>query len=227
MTSRNRTYLLNSGKTSPGRFRHWGGSVSAGLLTILTLLFFLFPSVIQAKEERERSPWSVSLSYYGEWISQPGFTLGAEYLICENEKESVKLFTALSGGGYFHDQNHNAFFADSYIGSRFTTPVGYFGDILLGAGYLHTWPDGVVYTGVDSEGNLIEKDHPGDPHLKLNVSFGFLGWDFSKRTDLPVTAVARMALFGEYPYNDFVLPHVALQIEFTYRFPLFKGVSHV
>lgn len=190
---------------------------------LITLLLLSLLTGTAAKEDNSLSRWSVSLSYFGEWVTQPGFTIGGEYLIRENKKESIRLFTALSGGGYFHDQNHNAFFVDSYIGNRFTTPVGYFGDILLGVGYLHTWPDGVVYTGVDDNGNLIEKDHPGDPHLKLNLSLGIIGWDMGKRTNLPLTGVARVVTFGEYPYNDFLLPHVALQIEFTYRFRSLKG----
>ncbi len=192
------------------------------LVCTLFVLFLFFPTITHA-EVSKRSNWSISTSYFGDWVSQPGFTIGAEYRIRENEKKSILLFSALSGGAYFHDQNHNAFFVDAYIGNRLSTPVGYFADILLGLGYLHTWPDGVVYTGVDHNGNLIEKDHPGDPHLKLNTSLGLIGWDFSKRTNLPLTAVARVAAFGEYPYNDFVLLHMALQVEFTYRFPVLKG----
>lgn len=227
MTVQNQLIPPQNQASSPVRERedrHRG--MSTTLIFITALIYLLLPGAVQAEKKKPRSDWSLSLSYYGDWITHPGFTIGAEYLICENKRENVALFTALSGGGYFHDQNNNAFFIDAYIGSRFTTPVGYFGDILLGAGYLHTWPDGVIYTGVDSEGNLIEKDYPGDPHLKLNLSLGLIGWDFSKRTQLPVTGVVRMAIFGEYPYNDFMLPHTALQIEFTYRFPALKGKKH-
>ncbi len=202
--------------------------ISAWVPILLSL--FLSTAIVakesEQKESTDQSKWSVSLSYFGEWISHPGFTLGAEYKLRENQKQSVKLFTALSAGRYVHQENHKALFIDALIGHRFTTPVGYFGDILLGVGYLHTWPDAVGYTGVDEDGNLIEKDHPGDPHIKLNLSLGLLGWDFGKRTNIPLTAVTRVALFGETHYNDYILPHVALQVEFTYQFCTRKGDKH-
>ncbi len=195
-------------------YRYRSGRLQRRLLVLLLWLTTCVPTAAMAAEE---SPsWRLSLAYVGEWVGHPGFAIGAEYPLRVNERESYALFGAFSGGAYFHDQSHNALFFDLTMGNRFTTPVGYFGEVLLGAGYLHTWPDGTVYTGVDATGALIEKEHRGDPHLKVNLSLGLLGWDFGKRTALPLRSVVRLALFGEYPYNDFMLPHVALEVACTY-----------
>ncbi|MCP4297217.1 MAG: hypothetical protein GY786_16570, partial [Proteobacteria bacterium] len=89
-----------------------------------------------------------------------------------------------------------------------------------------TWPDGVIYSGVNSKGDLIEKKNCGDPHVKLNLSLGLIGWDFKKRTNIPLTTVVRIAGFGEYPYNSFILPHFALQIECIWELQKLKGKKH-
>lgn len=165
---------------------------------------------------RERLGFSVS--YFGEFIfTHPGVSIGFEYIVYKNKKNWFNFLLASNIGWYIHYLNHNAIFFDSQVAFRFITPKGFYGDLFLGIGYLHTWAYGEIYTGVDNSGNLIKKMNYGYPHLMLNASITLFGWDFYNLTGFPILTYLRMCFFGEYPYNNYILPHTAIQIGITYQ----------
>ena len=62
--------------------------------------------------------------------------------------------------------------------------------------------------------SISEAENFGYPHLMANLSLGF-GWDFAKNDLAPVLYFLRLNAFGEYPFNSFFLPHIALQTGVT------------
>ena len=70
---------------------------------------------------------------------------------------------------------------------------------------------GIENGGVEKAANL------GHPHFMPNASF-LLGWDGSRRNDLPWTIHIGPEVYLQYPYNHIFLPHVAAKIGFTYKF---------
>ncbi len=100
-------------------------------------------------------------------------------------------------------------------GSRFAVgPV--FADINLGVGYMHSWAAGVIYQRTEN-GGVEKAANLGHPHFMPNASFR-LGWDGSRRNDLPWTIHIGPEVYLQYPYNHIFLPHVAAKIGFTYKF---------
>ena len=177
------------------------------LLIVILFCFFGSPSYTQDNDSDSKRLLALTLGYFGETITHPGATSGVEYYILENSW--YRLFLGGNLGGYVHIRNHIGLFVDAEIGNRFTAPFGLFGEILTGVGYLHTWPQGIIFER-DADGGIREANNLGYPHLMPTLSLGF-GWDFSRNDLPPVAYFIRLNAFGEYPFNGYLLPHVALQ----------------
>jgi hypothetical protein len=189
-----------------------------GKIHLLLIFVFILNINLTADEAKDKilkkdvsRRFSITVSYFGEFfITHPGFTLGFEFDIFINKKDYYKVITAVNLGFYAHPYNSCDLFFDTQIGNRFTAPVGYFSDIFIGIGYLHSWPLGTIYSGVNSNGELMTKINSGFPHLYINVGLTLFGWDFSRKTKLPLSMMIRIFAFGEYPYNQMILPHSAV-----------------
>ena len=171
---------------------------------------------VEEREEHEGSflqRLAVSASYYGELLSHPGMTAGVEIYLYENSWYNN--FFAGTLGFYVHPRNHLGVFILPSLGQRFTAFFGLFGELLLGVGYLHTWPQGAVYERNDA-GEIEQVYDSGHPHLMMNLALGF-GWDLRKNGLLPLSIFFRIDAFGEYPFNNIILPHVAAQFGAIYR----------
>ncbi len=117
-------------------------------------------------------------------------------------------------------------FVDVNIVNRFITPLGFYGDIYVGVGYYHSWTDAVVYSGVNKNGNLIKSPNYGFSHLMINGYLTIFGWDFEKLTGVPLLFHIRSGFLAEYPYNNFMMPHVATYIGFTYKIKPVKLIKN-
>ncbi len=187
--------------------------------TLIIIIIFLGLTSVFAQEadEEQNSKFSINVSYFGEWITNPGFVAGVEYEILENKKGWFSLITKGEVGFYYQEQNNLTMFIDTQIGPRFTAPFGLYADLCLGLGYSHIWPVGNIYSGVDSNGNIIDENNTGDPSMMFGLSIG-VGWDFGKKTKLPLRVFARGNFFGHYPVNRFIRPKLALEVGVGYRF---------
>jgi hypothetical protein len=74
---------------------------------------------------------------------------------------------------------------------------------------------GDIYT-VDDTGNVSEKPNFGRPHFMPSIKIGLLGWDFRKKTNVPLRLNADIVGFGQYPFNSYMMPHLAIKIGGTY-----------
>jgi hypothetical protein len=102
-------------------------------------------------------------------------------------------------GSYVHYRYAVALYADVELGARATTTGGFLVDLLGNLGYLHQFPNGVVYQ-VPSATTAVVVSNAGYPALRLGGTLG-LGVDLS-RTSLrwPVTVVLRLGAFEERPF---------------------------
>ena len=146
----------------------------------------------------------VSIAYFGDFITHPGLMIGAKSELRRTHRH--QMYYTLNTGIYTHRKNHNAFILSSEIANRLSTKKGLFGELLLGGGFLHTWPQGDVYIRED-DGGVKKSRSWGHPHLIVSSSLG-MGWQSPKENSRAY--FLRIVAFGEYPYNGILLPHLGL-----------------
>jgi len=176
---------------------------------IFIVLFFI-GNLIYAQENNRIIP--INISYFGEMIVHPGIEIGYE-----NTFYKWFNYTA-SIGTYVHQRNHVGLFLSAGINWRYTFPIGYSMEFGLGLGYLHTWEHGGDVYIVDDNGNVSVKPKYGRPHFMPSVKLGLLGWDLRKKSNIPIRINTDIIVFGQYPFNNYLLPHVALKIGVTYYY---------
>jgi hypothetical protein len=160
---------------------------------------------------QEKKEISVNLSYFGETIVHPGFEIGYENTFFKGFNFTVSI------GTYVHQRNHTGLFLNGGINWRHTFPIGYSPEIGIGLGYLHTWPHGGPVYAVDDNDNL-SITRSGRSHFMPTVKLGILGWDLRQKTNIPMRINTDIVVFGQYPFNSYMLPHFALKIGGTYYF---------
>jgi hypothetical protein len=169
-----------------------------------------------ANQKHEASTkFAVMGAYYGEMITHPGFSVGMEYYFFENRWFAA--FVSPQVGWYIHPRNHQALFIEGDIGTRFTARFGLFGEVLGGLGYFQRWTHGGRVYSQDSDGSISSTFAAGSASLKVNGRLG-LGWDFARNNLLPIAAFIRFGVFGEYPYNNYMLLHSSFEAGVVYRF---------
>jgi len=152
----------------------------------------------------------INISYFGETITHPGIEIGYENTFYKGFN-----FTA-SIGTYIHQRNHVGLFLSTGLNWRHTFSFGYSMEFGLGTGYLHTWEHGGDTYIVNDNGNVSIKPKYGHPHFMPIVKISLLGWDFRKKTKIPLRLNADIIGFGQYPFNSYMMPHIALRIGGTY-----------
>jgi hypothetical protein len=152
----------------------------------------------------------VNISYFGETLVHPGVSFSYEH----NLKRNFLITPSL--GTYLHVKNHRAVFMDACFSWRKTFRFGYSMEYGIGIGYFHTWEHGGKTYTVNDNDETETKFKWGRPNIMPSVKIGLLGWDFRKKTKLPVRVNADIIAFGQYPFNNFTMPHAALRLGFTY-----------
>jgi hypothetical protein len=177
--------------------------------TLLFLFFLLFYRPVFCQDSL-KTVIPVNISYFGETLIHPGFS-------CSYEKKVYKNFLLNTQvGGYLQYRNHFGIFVDASMLWRKTFKCGYSMQYGLGLGYLHTWEHGGKTYTVDDNGNVETKFKWGHPSFMPSLTLGFLGWDFSIKKHLPFRINVDGVLFGQYPFNHFMMPHFAIRTGVTY-----------
>ncbi|WNG33113.1 hypothetical protein F0U61_05400 [Archangium violaceum] len=201
---------LHSTITQAGTPRHPGPllsrpSVRLALAAVISAAAF-FSSPARAEESPTRLPLTVA--YFGETLVHPGLTVGTELSLVRGDVGAVVLTGNL--GGYVHPRNHVGLFASAEMGGRLTAPFGLYGELLVGAGYLHSFLQGPVYE-VSRDGSVLPAADAGRPAVMPTASLG-LGWDLQRNGVAPLALFTRLTLFGQFPFNQRLLPHAAVQL---------------
>lgn len=190
--------------------------IKASLFFFCSICFSLSVSSLLAQEpactETVMQPrLAMNVGYFGEFFTHPGLVLGINYDLLQNPHHS--LWTSFEAGGYVHPKNHWGFLANLMLTYQFTFNSGFFLETSLGGGYLHTFPDGKAYT-VDGS-TVTEVRHPGYPHVMPRFAIG-MGYKFYKKSDYPFGITWNIGAFGQYPYNNTMLPHIYTQLSLVY-----------
>ena len=151
--------------------------------------------------------------YFGEMAVHPGGVLGGGIEVLHRDRYSMWGETSVFT--YIHPENHFGLGCRADWAHRLTGRKGFFGEAGLGLGYFHTWSDGEVYTRRDDGGAAVGKN-TGWPHLYTGLFIG-TGWNFKKPAGAPVTPYLRAHCFFEYPFNGFLLPHLAAEMGLRVR----------
>lgn len=161
-----------------------------------------------------RGPWAINAGYYGETVFHPGLAVGVErkLLFFGAPPGLVEhgLFAGANLGTWWHARNAVGVFAEATAGYRLVFPLGFRLELLGSVGYLHTFLAAPVYA-VDGSGAAREVLDAGQPGLLFSGALG-LGFDFSVLKVAPLAVFLRGGVFGQYPYNTAVLPHLQAQL---------------
>lgn len=171
-------------------------------------------NIIYAQDNKGVIP--INVSYFGDTLINPGIEIGYENTFYKG------LNFTLSIGAYIHQRNHVGLFFNPGLNWKHTFPIGYSMEFGVGLGYLHTFVHGGNIYVVDDSGGVSVKGNYGRPHFMPSVKLGLLGWDFRKKTRIPLRLNSDIIIFGQYPFNNYILPHIALKIGGTYYIPLEK-----
>ena len=147
-----------------------------------------------------------SAAYLGELLLHPGLLLGAEYRLAPARAMSprgVRLVLGGNVGSYVHVRNHVGVLADAELGVRYAFRSGLFAEGFAGVGYLHTFLAAPVYE-VNAAGHAERVTDLGRPAFMPVLSAG-AGYE---QGDL--AGFARLETFGQYPFNQHLLPHFAV-----------------
>jgi hypothetical protein len=175
-------------------------------IIILSVFFNAF--LVNAQFYENEIP--ITGSYFGETLLHPGIYLGSEWPVRKN------LVVGYGLGTYLHCKHHLGLFLSGDFSWRKTFRPGYTICFGLGIGYLHTWPHGGKIYSVDENGNIESVTNWGQPSVMPSLKLGLLGWDFRQKTSFPCRIFADVVIFGQYPYNDYIMPHAALSLGATY-----------
>ncbi|MEO0470272.1 MAG: hypothetical protein AAF206_11665 [Bacteroidota bacterium] len=161
----------------------------------------------------------VSLSYFGELLVHPGIRLGVEMPISQSLTASSLGNRAWVVGGhlttYQHRRNHRALIISGSISRERINQAGLMSDIRLESGYMASFVDGESFSWQNGE---IVESGTGSSHFYAGVN-GSLGWDFDKKSDLPLSVRIRPHLFIQAPFNSSLLLRAAGELQFTYHLP--------
>jgi hypothetical protein len=183
------------------------------LVVLDTISFYALGQDTVSSGSETPNKYAVTLSYFGEMITRPGAIIGLEWYLLKGGGHSLSL--ELDAGTRIYPRNNNAFFVLPELSYRFTFSPGFFLSAAIGAGCMLSYLAGDVYEYQDGQAVLIA--NKSSLYFMPDLNLG-IGWDFSRNNLAPITFALKFHAFGEYPYNTFILPCLALQAEVTYGF---------
>ena len=181
------------------------------IIAVLPLIL-LIPTAYSGESQQK-----ISYAYFGEFISHPGLSVGLQKPLVQ--KGGYSLQRSFASSYYVHARNHHGLLLTTELINRFTSEKNRFVELGVGLGYMHTWLQGDVYVRGENY-TLPEIMDWGRPHVVVSSSFGY-GWE-SRSSDIPREYFTKLVLFGEYPFNGIVLPHVAVQLGTSIAFRGFR-----
>jgi hypothetical protein len=141
--------------------------------------------------------------YYGEMVFHPGVFGGVEQpLVCSGR---LSLHGVAIADAYVHVRNHVGVGLSAELSGRVALGRGVALELGVGLGYVHTFAGAPVYE-VDDAGAVHRITDFGRPAVRPSVA---LAVSFALGATTPFV---RVEGFGQYPFNDHLLPHAALMI---------------
>lgn len=164
-------------------------------------------------------PNRVTLSYYGDSVTNPGVAIG--YDAAFYYKRPHELFGAAQIGGY-HSGDPELYGLFLYLegGYRLNFNVGFFLEARIGLGYINVNRSGVTQTQSDGSSML-------SPNVNVNyltpLGLAGLGWDLLPKTRVPLSFFALAGGVGRYnaqePFSGGLVFTAGLAYQFGTRKP--------
>ncbi len=197
-------------------------------MRISILFLLLAPLFIQAQTQS----WTIHMGYDAEFMTRPGFHLGADYPILQKEK--VKLQTRhykqsnhqwIIGSGlqwYQHQKHHSGLFIGVLSGYRFERirqeakgrKRVFRTDIQFGLGVYRYFLDGTTYSFNNGD---ISGQSNGGRMVMMPITSWKIGAQFPNKKNIPIHWYIRSSLLLETQHNHQVLPKPFLGIGLSYR----------
>ena len=152
-------------------------------------------------------------AYFAEYGLLPGISIGVERPLVEDPIHSLHI------GGEINlivnCRNYVVIDAEPVIGYRLTLPFGLLFELQTGAGIMYYIPLVYQLRRMD-EGDWEPLPEAGMIAGAVHASLG-VGWDFTKRTRLPIAFYVDARLVAQYPHtNRFLLFRPVLVIGLRY-----------
>jgi hypothetical protein len=174
------------------------------IVTIILFLASTFQVFAQSETTQNGTPCqqkrAISLAYYGYQITNPGVLLGME-----NYLATTKNFQIVAGLDLKFQQKQEQFGAigiNARIGQRYTANFGLMLETHLGFGIQQTFYNSKVY---DLTTKPITESSVKSSQLGFNPNINFgIGYDFSKKTNLPIVYYIRPSINWLLPDKNLV-----------------------
>jgi hypothetical protein len=178
--------------------------------TSLMILATFACAPVYGQSELPGNDMSITVSYYGETITRPGLLVGVALPL--GEWSGHELNVPIEAGFYVHVRNHTGIFLGTGIAYRYRFEAGFHLDTKLTVGGMLSIPAAPLYGVTDGRVEAL----PLMAFLRIMPSFGIgCGWDF-RGSGLPIDAFVGFHVFGEYPFNSYLLPHLAVTTGVSY-----------
>ncbi len=135
------------------------------------------------------------MGYYGNKINEPGIQFGIEKYLATTPNYQVtgSLFSAFFG----KTEHYYSFVLSPRIGLRYTTLWGLAMESNMGIGYMYRNFNYKQYE-LNDDGEIVEKSNADFSSMMPNFAVG-LGYDFSRKTKLPLRCYLRPSCSLNYP----------------------------
>lgn len=200
----------------------------------LSAFMLLFKADLKAQDTVQRitQPIYVHSSFFYDFPQSFGASVGTTFPISSKKiiaeyKDGKKLIKyrdlIVSGdfGFYRYAFNNSGIYFFQSIGKRYQKEKPYYFDWLIRLGALCTFYDGLVYTVNDNGDVSVLKDF--GRYYAVTGFTAVFGHDFDKNKNPKHFLIEiKPALWVQYPYNSFVLPHFSVEATFQYHFKSFN-----
>ena len=191
------------------------------MLKQYSLVFLLlFSAFLLVKGQEYQIPtYQVSVSFFGEMLTHRGVRLGlttplSQQIVKSENGQGVN--RAWVVGGYLtyyrHPRNHHGLMLTGAIGRQRIGRSGLMTQMNFEAGYMLSVLDGEVYA---RENDQIVSGTKGSSHMVLGFNGG-MGWDFGKKSHVPLSIMIQPHFYLQTPYNTLAAPRFALETKLSY-----------
>lgn len=183
-------------------------------MRIFIITILLCYSFIGFSQDAELNKASLSIGYFGETVSHPGFQVGLEYYPFSSNRHEIIL--GVAAGGFVHKRNNTSYFVRIQSGQRIYFKSGLFFEQFLGVGYLRQYVQGGELYEVLPNGAVVEIHKSGDSKFMPSIALG-LGYNFKSDALSRFSVFVRPEIFWIAPFNGYYLTSFALNLGVNFK----------
>lgn len=186
---------------------------------LFCLLLLFYASQIYSQDSLRIDKHIVTIAYFGDEITHPGFQIGYTYKALSSKNAQHSLLIGSYVGAYRFPFHSRGVFITPIIGYQLQRPKGFQYDFQVGIGYLHTFAEGQVLLYRD--GAFSKVFDKGVSRSMLPYLSTGIGWHIKNiaRSQVGLTPFMRLGMYGYYPVNTLwsYRLHCSVGVEITFR----------